>query len=236
MKSIFSYESKFMQVLLVIADIAIANLLFVLCSIPLFTIGAAQAGLYTACRTLANKEDDTPIARSFFQGFRSGFKTITVTWGIFTLLILVMGYTLVMLLIVQQGGWNAPVWINILALVILVIFQSVVTVFHSDFGCTPMQLFRNTFFTMIAHPIKSICVAFFAWLPVIVFFVAMPLFMQGTPVWVAGYYTIAFTINNKLMKKPFEIFTMNFVEKYEAEHGEIKLEEANEAEIQETEN
>ena len=43
----FSYESKPMQILMLLGDLIILNLLFILCSLPVFTIGAAQAGLYT---------------------------------------------------------------------------------------------------------------------------------------------------------------------------------------------
>ena len=50
--NIFNYESKFNQLLMTLADLIILNLLFVVCSLPIFTIGAAQAGLFTGIRVL----------------------------------------------------------------------------------------------------------------------------------------------------------------------------------------
>ena len=65
----FSYESKPMQILMYIADLVILNVLFVLCSIPIFTIGASHAALYSAIRTLQDPEDDTSVTKAFFAWF-----------------------------------------------------------------------------------------------------------------------------------------------------------------------
>ena len=55
--NIFNYESKFNQMVMVLADMIILNLLYLICCIPIFTIGAAQAGLYTAVRAMRDDED-----------------------------------------------------------------------------------------------------------------------------------------------------------------------------------
>ena len=95
MKNIFSYESKFMQTLLVAADYIILNAVFILCCLPVFTIGAAQAGLYTGIRVLRDKEDDSSCLKAFFRGFKSGFGKITLVWCLFAVVIAILGYNLV---------------------------------------------------------------------------------------------------------------------------------------------
>ena len=45
MRGFFDYDNKFMQLLSKATDMIILNLLFLLCCIPIFTIGAAQAAL-----------------------------------------------------------------------------------------------------------------------------------------------------------------------------------------------
>jgi len=221
----FNYESKFMQTLLLVADYMILNILYVVCSIPIFTIGAAQAALYTGVKTLLDKNDDTPCARSFFKGFRSGFGTITVVWNILLVIIALLGYCFLVVKVFDTIGFKPQTWMIILAIAFCAIFQSNLTIFHANFGCTKMQLVKNVFFTCISHPLRAIAVGFTTWIPALTFLLAIPIFMQVTPLWIVGYFTIAFVINCIIMKKPFERLTELFVERYEAENGEIKIEE-----------
>lgn len=225
MKNIFSYDSKFMQILMLVADYMILNALFILCSIPIITIGAAQAGLYSGMRVLLDKQDDSPCVRAYFKGFASGFGKITIVWTVLLAVMALLVYNLVAVLILDQAGTYAPVWMCIVALVICILYQSMLTLFHSKFDCTIRQLFKNVLYVILAHPLRSIAVAVLAWIPVAVYAFAFDYFIQGTILWVAGYYSVAFGINVKIMEKPFQRLTENFVSTYEAEHGEIVLDE-----------
>ena len=225
MKNLFSYDSKFMQIMLLLADYIILNVIFILCCIPIFTIGAAQAGLYSGMRVLLDREDDSSCVRAFFRGFASVFGKITIVWIVMLVIMALLGYNLVAVLILEAAGAFAPKWMCIVGLVILAIYQSMLTLFHSKFGCTIRQLLKNAFYIILAHPLRSIAVAALTWAPVLVFAFAFDIFIQATPAWIVCYYSIAFGLNVKLMNKPFQTVTENFVAAYEAEHGEIVLEE-----------
>ena len=225
MKNIFSYDSKFMQIMLIIADYMILNFLYVLCCIPIVTIGAAQAGLFSGMRVLLDPEDDNPCIRAFFKGFASGFGTITIVWVGLLAIMALMGYNLVAVMILEHAGAFAPTWMCIVGLVICAIYESVLTLFHSKFGCTVRQLIKNVLFVICAHPIRSLAVAVLVWAPLLIFALAFDIFIQGLLAWAIAYYSIAFGFCVKLMKKPFQTLTENFVAAYEAEHGEILLEE-----------
>ena len=223
MKSIFSYESKFMQTLLVAADYIILNVVYFLCCLPIFTIGAAQAGLYTGLKVLRDKEDDSSPLKAFFRGFKSGFGTITIVWCLFAVCIVLLGYNLVSVLIYEIKGMNAPLWMALLGVFFCMVFQSLLTPFHASFGCTAWQLLRNVFFVFLSHPLRSIALTLLTWVPVIALAINLPIFLQGTIAWVAGYYSIAFSLNLSLMAKPFRIFTENFMAAKEAKQEEIPL-------------
>ena len=168
MKSLFNYDNKFMQLLMTMGDMIILNVLFLLCCIPVFTIGAAQAGLYSGLRQLTNKEDDSSCAVAFFKGFANGFGTITITFLIMLALIVVVGYTAVSVAFFDVNGvQGAPVILSLVGLCICAIFQTVVSLFHSRFTCTVWQLLRNTWLLFLAHPLRCIIAAALAWLPVI---------------------------------------------------------------------
>ena len=87
MKSLFDYENKFMQALMAVGDLIILNILFILFSLPIVTMGAAQAGLYTGVRVITDKEDDSSPAAGFVRGFKTGFFKITLMWIPFLFLV-----------------------------------------------------------------------------------------------------------------------------------------------------
>jgi len=224
---IFNYESKFMQLMLLIADYIILNVVYLLCCIPIVTIGAAQAGLYAGMKTLLDKEDGTPCLRSFFKGFKTGFGTITVVWCALTAIIAILVWGCLYVLGYEFAGFEPQLWMVIVALAICMIYQSNVTLFHASFGCTKKQLIRNVFFTTLAHPLRAIAVTILTWLPVAAFALLLPAFLQLTPLWCLAYDAIVFMLNIRIMAKPYHTLTENFVASYEAEHGQIIVDAEN---------
>ena len=87
---LFNYDSKLMQTLGFIADLFVCNLMFLIFSLPVVTMGAAFSGLHYAMRTLANNEDDRSAIKQFFIGFRNGFLKSTCA----NLLFMVLGANL----------------------------------------------------------------------------------------------------------------------------------------------
>ena len=74
-----------------LGDIVIANLLFILCSIPVITIGPALTALYH-CMMRTVKGNNNGTTRTFFRAFKENFKQSLIVW----LLILVAGIILVL--------------------------------------------------------------------------------------------------------------------------------------------
>lgn len=213
MNSLFSYESKPMQILMFLGDLIILNLIYLLCCIPVFTIGAAQAGLHNAARVLLDKEDDSSPTAAFFRGFTSGFGTVTLSWGLMTILLLLIIY-----LGVAAMNLGAPVWIVLIAIAVCVIFQTLIPAFHSRFGCTATQLIRNVWFLVFAHPLRSIATGLVVWLPLGAFLL-MDLFdfMALTPIWGTLYYSTAFVFASVFLKKPFNTLVDHFNKTHETD-------------------
>ncbi|MFQ9985021.1 MAG: YesL family protein [Lachnospiraceae bacterium] len=84
MNSFFNYDGPFFTVLNRISDLIILNLLYVLCCIPIVTIGAATTALYYVTIKMSQNED-AYIARSFFKAFRQNFRQSTIIWLIMLL-------------------------------------------------------------------------------------------------------------------------------------------------------
>lgn len=204
MKGIFNPESKFGQMMSFVADLFVLNILFLICCLPIVTIGAAQAGLYNAVQPLRDPEDGRSCYKLFFKGFASGFWRITLVWCVFLVLIvmtlLTAKFSFENAHLGQLIHWGIPLAMLILTMLI----QSLTTIFHSKFSCTPFQLFRNSVILMITNPFHSIGVAVLVWLPLIIFELWVNTFVDLIPIFVSVYYTIAFLFSSTIMKKPFQ--------------------------------
>ena len=115
----FSYESTFSQVALRAASACYLNLLWLACSLPVLTAGAATTALYSVTLKLVSGEDGH-LTRRFFRAFRENFRQATVLWGIVLaagLFLAFDGYVLYHLRASSTGG-TAVFWTLLLALVI----------------------------------------------------------------------------------------------------------------------
>lgn len=75
-------ESKIGAVLTAVIEIVTAGLLWLLCSLPVVTLGASSTALYYAVVKCIRHERGG-LTKSFFKAFRRDFRTATLIWLIF---------------------------------------------------------------------------------------------------------------------------------------------------------
>ena len=115
----FSFESRFSQTMLKFCYACYLNLFWVICSIPIFTIGASTTALYYASLKVLRNEENHVVAM-FFRSFKENFKQATQLWLIMLgagLFLTGDGYILYHLRKSSQGPM-AVFWTLILAIVI----------------------------------------------------------------------------------------------------------------------
>lgn len=211
-QEIFNYDSKLMQFLMKLADMIIMNILFILFSIPIITIGAAQSGLCAGIRQMMNKEDDNSAIKAFFKGFANGFGKITLVHTGFLLVMLLFVFLLYGSLLYSGGAFTLPAIMCSIALVIFALFYAMLAPFHAHFDCTPWQLTKNMYFVVFAYFLRAVPVAVLVWLPIIVGLVDFYIFMKAFPVWTFIYYSFAYLFVISLMKKPFADLRKQFLD------------------------
>ena len=94
------------------------NLLWTICSLPIFTIGASTTALYdVAMRIAEDREGD--LTQQFFAAFKSNFRQATVLWLILLAVGLFLGGDIYVLLHLRSAtnGAMAVFWTLILAVV-----------------------------------------------------------------------------------------------------------------------
>lgn len=83
-------NSPMLQALGKLSDIVFCNILFVLFSIPLFTIGAASTALYSCMQKLIADREDDLIVKDFWRAFKANFRQATVIWLLALTVILIL--------------------------------------------------------------------------------------------------------------------------------------------------
>lgn len=89
--NIFSFNSWLSRFLYLVADIVLLHILWIICSLPIVTIGASTTALYSSCMKRIRR-DEGYITGNFFGAFKSNFRQSTLIW----LLLLAIGGILYM--------------------------------------------------------------------------------------------------------------------------------------------
>ncbi len=89
MYQLFSPESKVYQLVSKIVSSVWLNILWTVCSLPVFTAGAATTALHHVSLKVVREEGGN-LTKEFFRSFKENFKQATVIW----LMLLVLGIVL----------------------------------------------------------------------------------------------------------------------------------------------
>ena len=76
---VFNQENRFMAFMYKMSDLFLLNILWIVTSIPVITIGASTAALYTVVMKM-RKNEESYITRSYFKAFRENFGQGTLLW------------------------------------------------------------------------------------------------------------------------------------------------------------
>lgn len=83
--NIFSSDGWFSRIFGTIGDIIIVNFLFIICSIPIVTMGASMSAMYYTLLKKQRTGEYGGIVKTFFKGFKDNFKQSTIAWILFLL-------------------------------------------------------------------------------------------------------------------------------------------------------
>lgn len=114
-----NYDSKFSRIMIKLCYACFLNLLWMICSLPIITIGASTTALYYACLKIV-REEAYNAGGLFFHSFRQNFKQATVIWLIllgFGLFLGADGYILYHLR-ANSTGAAAVLWTLLMAILI----------------------------------------------------------------------------------------------------------------------
>lgn len=204
MDRFFNMDNKFFTVMGRVADLIILNVIFVICCLPVITIGASLTALHYVTLKMARNEESY-IVRSFFKSFKQNFKQATV---INIVMLLAGGILFADFSIVKSmEGTMASVLLMLLVafsffymLVFLYVYP-VLAKFYNSIKNT----FKNAFLMSIRHLPYTLLMLVVTLFPIAIFFIPgvqlqsliLMLFIM------LGFATLAF-INGHFLVKIFD--------------------------------
>ena len=93
LSGLFNYDNPVWRFIGKFWDVLIVNVLWVVCSIPVVTIGASTTAMYYVTLRLV-RDDDGYTFRSFFKSFKENFKQATIIWLIFFVVVALLAFDL----------------------------------------------------------------------------------------------------------------------------------------------
>ncbi len=184
------------------AHLIFLNLIFVLCCIPVITVGSATTALYAACRAAAKSE---PCYRLFFQAFASSFKRATLAWLLllpFLLFaVIALFFSRYMVVPMDLSG----VILSGLLLLATLAVGSMLFLYYSCFEGTLWELFKSAFILIFTHPIQTLLLTVLLWAPLVMFFLSPMMFAKLFSLWLFVSFSIAAVVGLLLMSKSFKV-------------------------------
>ena len=167
-KVILGSDSKMMSFLSRIFDLIILNILFVLCSLPVITIGSSLTALYSVTLKMVRNEESY-IFRSFFKSFKENFRQTISIW-IPTLLMGLFLYTDFRILKLPSASGLRFLYIP---LIVLTIFLACVLLYSfaisAYFKCSIKQILKNVLFLCLKHKAYTLSMLAISFSIIIVF-------------------------------------------------------------------
>jgi len=196
----FRSDSPLMRAIGRVGDLALVNILFLFCSIPVVTIGASTAALNTIAFQMVRGEDKQ-IARSFFAAFAKNL------WqGIaLTLIFLALGAGLYLDLRVTQANPTAVsftlrvgMWLVGLAVALTLPY---VFALQAKFANTIWRTLKNSFVLAVTHPLISLVTAALTLIPLELLLFSTYYFLLSSVFWFLFGFSLIATANCWLFQR-----------------------------------
>lgn len=166
--SIFAADSALMRVLSKFADVVVLNLVFVLTSLPVLTLGASLTALHATARRIVQNRTEG-VAGDYLHAFRSNLKSGSALLGALAGLGVVLGAWYV---VVNSFVVNPTAQLILLAGWLVIVLQFLATClfafpYLATFDDPTPRVLRNALLMSWRHPLTAAAAALLVGLPIV---------------------------------------------------------------------
>ena len=185
----FSMDSPFVRFMSKIADFMILNILFVVCSLPIVTMGASITAMYDVLTRIDTKRE-VPAASGFIKSFNANFKKSTKLWLIVLAGIAFLCFDIYLMMAKVPAKLTVQVTMIIIFILILLVW-----IMAAGYAFVLQARMENP----IGRTIKmSFALTLVNLIPIIVLLGFTQLFFAVFPVWIFGGIPLLAFVNSKI--------------------------------------
>lgn len=126
MNRLFDPEGPLMTLLGKFANLIFINIFWLICSLPVVTIGAATTAMYSVCFKIVNNKS-VSIIKDYFKSFKENLKQATVIWGLLLIAGVLVGYVIYLAIGQSLSGSTVGFVSLIIYVLISVVLVSMLT-------------------------------------------------------------------------------------------------------------
>ena len=198
---IFNIDSGFNRALTKIADMVLLSFYWLICCLPIVTIGASTTALYYAC--MKNHLEEGTNTRNFFHAFIRDLKQSLV---LELIVVVVAGFLVVDLYVLPQMNIPLGGLVQIILTVCAVIGIAMLSYLFpllARFEATMIQRFQNAIFMSLMNFQYTLLIVAVNCVPLLVLVLMPDLFVAVVPLVVLVWPGAAALINAKFFLKIF---------------------------------
>lgn len=191
------------RVLTYLGNLIALNFLFLLCCLPIVTIGPALSAMYS----ITLREWDTwqgALSSSFFAAFKENLKKGIALWLIVLLFACILAFNFLFITAnaaLIPGFFRVIVWI---ALVMFLIFSPYVFPLQAHYENTVKNTLKNAFVLGYSRLPKTVLMIALNALPFVLLYLSQALFLRLAIIWVFIGFSATARINSLLLNTIFQ--------------------------------
>lgn len=200
----FSPDSKTMRFFGKLVDLVRINILWLLCCLPIFTIGTSTTAMLTCL--YAYKAGEPCGAKAFFQAFRKSFGKATLLWLLIAFFgaMLVLDYSIVAYL--EFPGRMAVIGVIFFLAFALILFSGMIFPLVSQFPGGMKEMVINAILLSLANLPKMLLVTAMNILPVLLALLLPQVFILSGFFWLLCGFSLLALYDISVIEKIFAQF------------------------------
>jgi len=191
MDRIFNMDNKFFTFMGKAADLILLNIIFLICCLPVVTIGASVTAMYYVTLKMV-RNDESYISRSFFQSFRQNFRQATGIW-----LILLAVLCFILLIYGMISAYIFPLL--------------------AKFDNTVKNTFKNSLLMSIRHLPYTILLLLITYVPMFLTLNYGVVLVYGAVVWLAAGFALTAFINSHIYMRIYKNYILEEAQENDSE-------------------
>ena len=200
-------EQHIIRILTHIFDFILLNILWLLTSIPIVTLGAATAALYSVMMSVVEKKEGY-IIKDYWKAFCRNFKQSTVVWILLLFLGACLWFDLTLIGVVP--GLFRQIGTVVLGAVLIFYFMECIFVFPliAKFENSTGNMIKNALLIPVSRLPYALMILFMTGAAIIVTFLNQMTIMIGAVIWSAIGVSVLSYANSLLLVKMLAPFTL----------------------------